>query len=452
MLKTKNNNFIKNALAVLVGAMLLGFLWRVRGTGGWGSSWGLLLCGLVFTMFIVLLKGERQKTEFGFLGLTAISFMLTVPSWGTLLHQITGVLYEKEFWFSGDDYVYISVFSGIVLMLSLGFGLATLFGIMLGRGYSEKQWKIKDFAAVLIAFYAVDLISKASISHYVLDLLQPEAADVFEKYLAAGGFDLTAHEAFLQHFNDLSWAKKIDGGRNYFSSIQAISSVFRSVAALLATRFIVKDKTAARTGFTVSCAFAFSITVADLFFFFGDGGYRMLGTSPFGETISVWAMWEYFTGFIAGGIITAFMLTLKPKTDLPELAFKKVPEKPKQVLNFILCFAGMVGIHIVRPVLERYKDTDYQIIATAIALVFALALIAFLNVKFGFNCKKLTQTQTYKTVFIFIVAYTIIAYLFIAAPVDQEYKSIACVHTILSIISSAVAVVWATFYKREATK
>ncbi len=443
MVQAKKSSALQNAIAVLIGALLLGFLWRARGTTGWGSSWGLLNAGFIFSMFTVLAKGYRQKMDFGWLSLTALSFMLTVPSWGTLLGQITGVLYEKEIAGAGDPFVYIPIPSAIFLMLCLGFGLATLFGIMLGRGYSSKQWKIKDFIIVIVVFYAVDLITKASVSHWILDLVQPQAGDVFEKYLAQAGEQMSAHEAFLKHFNDLSWAKKIDGGRNYFSSIQAITSLLRSLAAILAVRFIVKDKVSARTGLVVSTAFAGAITVSDLFFYFSNGGYHMQGESPFGEAVYAWSCWEYFTGFIAGAIITAFILSLKREEDVPEITFDKVPQKANTILTFILTFVFMVGVNFVRPALERFKDSaTAQIIATIIAVLVAVAVVALVNVKFGINAQKLSTHKLYAGLFTAFVLYVLVAYMFIATAERQEFRDMQSVHNILFTVSAIAAAVW----------
>ncbi|MBQ2775681.1 MAG: hypothetical protein IJF40_07340 [Clostridia bacterium] len=452
MSTTKKSTAIENIITVLAGALLLGFLWRVRGTTGWGSSWGLLNAGFIFTMFIILVKGSRQKWNIGWLALTALSFMMTVPSWGTLLNQITGVLYKAEFWSVGDSNVYVSVASAVFLMLCLGFGLATLFGIMLGRGFSSKQWKLKDFIIVVAAFYIADLISKATISHLILNLIQPQAVEIFEEGLAAAGLDTNVYKIYLEHFNDLPWAKKFDGGRNYFSSIQAISSVIRSAAALLAVRFIVKDKTSAKTGFVVSAAFSFSITISDLFFYFGNGGYHMQRESYFTDFIYPWSCWEYFTGFIAGAIITAFMLKLKDEEDLPELAFQKVPTKIKTVLTFILGYAFMVGVSIVRPVLERFKDTDYQIIFTVAAVIVAVAVVAILCIKWGENAQKISITKFAAVMLPTFIAYVFASYMFIASPDRQEFRDINNLHTILCIVSVAATLVWAVVNGRKKLK
>lgn len=447
MENTKKNT-LQNAFAVLVGALLMGFLWRVRGETGWGSSWGLLNAGFVFTMFLCLAKECRKKLDIGWLSLTALSFMLTVPAWGTLLSQITGVLQKADASVPGSVPVYISVTSAIIIMLCLGFGVATLFGIMLGRGFSEKQWKVKDFIIVLAVFFISDLITKASVSHFILDLIQPQAAELFEKGLAAANVEGDAYSVYMQHFNNISWAKKFDGGRNYFSSIQTISSAIRAVCSLVAVRFIVKDKISAKVGTVVSGAFAFAITVSDLFFYFGSGGYHMENPSPFPSFIYPWGCWEYFTGFIAGAIITAYILKLRKTENVIEQTFSFVPEKAQTVLTFILGFVFMIGVSIVRPVLERFDDSDYQIIATVIAVLVAIAAVVLMNIKWGINAHKVSTEKLYKLLLPVFVIYIFIVYMFVGIPDKQNFRELFSLQTIMCVISVAVTFVWSVLHVR----
>lgn len=436
----KTKNIIFETITVLVGALLLGFLWRVRGESGWGSSWGLLNAGFIFTLFIILAKGERKKLDMGWIALTSLSFMLTVPGWGTLLTQITGVLSE-------EDSVYVSVWSAVVLMLSLGFGLATIFGIMLGRGYSDNQWKIKDFIILIAVFYITDIIAKASVSHFILGAIQPEAVELFEKGLVAADMEPDVYKIYLQHFDDVSWGKKFTGGRNYFSSIQVISSVFRSAASLLATRFIIKDKVAAKTGAVVSVAFAFAITVADLFFYFGKGGYHMQGESPFSAFIYPWGCWEFFTGFIAGAIITAYILKLKNTDDVPEITFAKVPDKVQNVLYILLGFVAINGISIVRPVLERFNGSSHQILATIIAVVVAIAFVVLLYVNF----RKASVSKTALLLIPFYMVYIMVIYMFVGIPEKQNYADMLQLQHFMCIIGAVATVIW-TFTNKKMIK
>ena len=445
----KENTVLKNALTILLGALLMGLLWRVRGEHGWGSSWGLLNAGFVFTMFIVVIKGSRQKLDIGWLSLTALSFMLTTPGWGTLLSQITGIIYDAEDWINGGSDVYTSVGSAIFLMLCLGFGLASLFGIMLGRGFSEKQWKIKDIVILLAIFYITDLIASAVISPFILNAFQPEAAQVFEEGLKIQGIDGSAYQVYMEHFKDISWAKKIDGGRNYFQSCDVITATIKAIASLLAVRFIIKDKVSAKVGAVVCSAFTIGITVADLFFYFGNGGYHELHESYLPESFYAWGCWEYFTGFIAGGIITAFILKLKPQKDVPELAFSNVKEKPKTILTFILGTIFMIGVNIVRPVLVRFEDSDFMIIAIIIAVLYAIVMVVAIIKGYGFNASKIKIEKYYAFLLLFFVTYIEIVYLLIGTPdCTHLFANFGFQHT-MAIISAAVIMAWIIFNNKK---
>ena len=445
----KENTALKTALHILLGALLMGLLWRVRGEHGWGSSWGLLNAGFVFTIFLVVVKGSRQKLDIGWLSLTALSFMLTTPGWGTLLSQITGIIYDAEDWSVGGSDVYTSVGSAVFLMLCLGFGLASLFGIMLGRGFSEKQWKIKDIVILLGVFYITDLIASAVISPFILNALQPEAAQVFEKGLEIQNIDGSAYELYMEHFKDVSWAKKIDGGRNYFQSCDVITSTIKAIASLLTVRFIIKDKVSAKTGLVVCSAFAIGITVADLFFYFGNGGYHELNPSYLPEFFYAWGCWEYFTGFIAGGIITAFILKLKPQKDVSDLAFQKVPEKPKAILTFILGTLFMIGVNIVRPVLVRFEDSDFMIIATVIAVVYAIIMVIAITKGYGFNASKIHIEKYYAFLLLFFVTYIEIVYLLIGTPdCIHLFANGGFQHT-MAILSAAAIMAWIIFNNKK---
>ena len=141
---------------VLIGALLMGFLWRVRGTHGWGSSWGLLNAGAIFSLFAITIIGDRKKTSLAWIGLSSLSFMLTVPTWGTFLDQMTGVLSSSITDDLGnviEGSRAIPLWSGVGVMLLLGFSLATVWGIMLGRALSDKQWKIRDFVLIIAVFF-----------------------------------------------------------------------------------------------------------------------------------------------------------------------------------------------------------------------------------------------------------------------------------------------------------
>lgn len=539
----KNNKYSigYQLFTVLIGALLMGFLWRVRGTHGWGSSWGLLNAGFIFTMFITMVAGARKKMNFGWLAVSSLMFMLTVPAWGTLLDQITGVLFNASeisslipFNSAYASDVFCSVPSAVYIMLTLGFGLASLYGIMLGRAYSDKQWKVKHYIILIAVFFAAGLIAKATVSHWVLGLIQPQAGEAFEiglkdymltlvsfdalsleklKNLASKEFietfeatvttdyepafreafkvefienfkltqnldgitfdDLkaliiqslpketveafetavakksiegSAWQVYLKHFDDVSWAKKAvpagSIGRNYFQSVEMISLAISAVASLIATRFIIKDKRASSTGFVVCGAFAFAITAADLFFYFGDGGYHQLAENYFGANVAPWSCWEYFTGFIAGGIITAHMLRLKAQDDVEDIAFNKVPEKFNKILTFALGYLFLIGVSIVRPVLERFDESKNQILYVIISVLVAVGIVAILAKKWGIAAEKTNMVKVSSTLLPLFMALIFISYMFLCSHSYQNYTSITMIHNLLVVVSLIAVDIW----------
>ena len=440
----------KKILLVLLGGLLLGFLWRLRGDHGWGSEAGVFNVGFVYLLFVTVIIGQRKKMDLGWLSLTAMSFILTVPSWGTILTQITGIIREGEVEGAEHFFTYVSPLSGAFVMFCVGFGMAGLYGVILGRGYSDHQWKLKDFIVVIGAFLLFDVISKASVSHWIVQLIKPNAVELFEQGLETAEIDGTAYSVFMQHFGDISWGKKIIGGRNYFSEIQAVSAAIRAIGAILATRFIVKDKLAARTGAVVCGAFGLSITVADLFFWFTNGGYRQLGVKYDGDFVYAWSCWEYFTGFIAGVIITAFLLSLPKTEDVPELAFSKVPEKPKKILIFIAGFLGTVGVNIVRPLVRRFDTTEImQMISIPVSIVVAAVIIFLLVKKTGINGEKVGMERLAHILLPFFVLFMFLTYMFLCAEEYMKIKEIFTLHNILVTISGLAVLAWSFLQLRK---
>ncbi|MBQ6019219.1 MAG: hypothetical protein IJL26_03470 [Clostridia bacterium] len=420
-------------LETLIGALLMGFLWRVRGTHGWGSSWGLLNAGFVFLLFLTAAVRRKRSPSLLLISLAALSFMLTSPAWGTLLGQITGVLRLTLPDGSSED-ILISPASGVVMMLCMGFGLAGVFGVLLGRCFSDKKWRVWDYVAVAAAALIVTYAAKATIAHLFVRVAEPQAAEAFADGLKEAGIDGSVFKAYLAHFNSDPWAKKIAGGRNYYACVSAFSAALAAVAAIMTARFIVKDKYAAGTGALVCGAFAFSITVSDLFFFFGDGGYRMAQGFSLPESFAPWSLWEYFTGFFAGGIITFYIIkTSRPEPETPSL-LDGMPRKAGNALFFFLTCIGGIGLNAVRPVLVRLDESKLMIPATVAAALIVLAVCLVLCKKYGARWEKIPLPTLSRALCAAFVVYIFILYMFVG---EGNITSIGMLHNILVCISAA---------------
>ena len=422
-------------LPILLGALLTGFAWRVRGTGGWGAAWGLLNAGMLLTLYLLAVRGRKDGASLSLVALTAFSFMFTAPAWGTLLTQITGVMTVD--YAAGPQTVYVSPVSGVVLMLCMGFGIPALFGVMLGRCFSGKAWRLRDYAAVLIVFLVVAYGVKASVAHWLVKAAQPQTVEAFRAGLAESGIEKTPFAAYLAHFNAEGWAKKIPGGRHYYACVSAFSSALGSLAAILAARLIIKDRYAARIGLTACGAFAFAITLADLFFWFGSGGYHGEQGFALPNGWAAWSLWEYFTGFLAGGIITAVVLKTAPDVPAGEGLLQKLPEKPKTVFLYLLCWVGLIGLNAVRP-LQRRLDENITVMIVGIVLGVAMVLAASLALrkKCGWALEKVPMPRLAPALCAAFVVYDTLVYLFISTD-EPAIRSVTDLHNLLVLLSCA---------------
>ena len=151
--KKQNLGAVEKFFAVICGAVLAGFMWRVRGNHGFGAMWGMLSFAAALVLFIFAIYGKRSKMNFEMIAVTACAAAITVGGWGTLNSQMSGYLHSSTP-FTGEEFdrfVEISPYSGLAIMLMLGFGWMPLFSVVLGSLFSKRKYEFKDYV-VLSAF------------------------------------------------------------------------------------------------------------------------------------------------------------------------------------------------------------------------------------------------------------------------------------------------------------
>ena len=77
ILKQDNLKWYQQILSIIAGACLVGFMWRVRGSHGFGAKWGMFAVAFVFMLFIYALYGKRKKMNYEMLPLPAVFAALT---------------------------------------------------------------------------------------------------------------------------------------------------------------------------------------------------------------------------------------------------------------------------------------------------------------------------------------------------------------------------------------
>lgn len=393
-LSTRNLSTGTKALMLAAFSIMTGFMWRVRGDHGFGSMWGMFAVGVAMILFIFAFFGNRKKMNYEAIPLAVILLGITNGGWGTLNSQMGGYLQSSVT--VNEEVVVktveISPFSGLGIMLLLGFGWMPLFALFLASLFSKKDYKIKHYIMLIAVYYVVMLAMQAFASHYILPLINAEAVEGFKAGLAEKGIDATPLKAYLEHFADDGWAKKVHFGRNYFTSIKVISSATGALASSFAALIILKDKVAFFLSTAINAICAFAITAADVFLILdSDRGFFANVTAPAFIVNCGWSLWEFFTGFLLGFGIMLLLICLPESITGGEGRFEYEPvienDKLRAAYHTVLTFVATFVLTLARPLggrisewvaIKGWSDEEelIQIIIAAVLCVLAAPVCA----------------------------------------------------------------------------
>ncbi len=381
--KQDNLKWYQQILSIIAGACLMGFMWRARGSHGFGAKWGMFAVAFVFMLFIYALYGKRKKMNYEMLPLPAVFAALTAGGWGTLNSQMNGYLGSSAN-FVGEEtfrYIEISEYSGLIIMLLLGFGWLPLFAVALASLFSKKKYEFKDYVIFIGVYYVTMIIANFTISHYILQVINPEAVEACAEGLRDAGHDMSPMKAFITQFGSAPWAKKIPFCRNYFTSVKVISSAVGALASSVSVAVVLKDKFTAFISTLINLACAIAITVADIpLILDSDRGFFANVTTPAFIAGCEWSTWEYFTGFILG-LLIMLIITLLPKkyTNAEEDYTYVTSIKNKRfslIYNGILTLFFSFVIILVRAFSFRLNEFfwDEEIVEIILTIVLSVAL------------------------------------------------------------------------------
>lgn len=360
---TRNLTAGAKTLLVMLFAVMTGFMWRVRGDHGYGSMWGMFAVGVMMILVTFAFFGNKKKFTYEAMPIAVILLGITNGGWGTLNSQMGGYL-GSTVPFTGEEVdriVSISPWSGLWVMLLLGFGWMPLFALFMGSLFSEKKYKIKDYIVLIAVFYIVVYAFQFFIAHHILPLIHPEATAFFKEGLADKGIEMSPMMAYIKNLGNESWFKKIPFGRNYFASIRVISysaaALITSFAALIAK----KDKVTFFVSTAINVVSALAITLADVFLIIdSDAGFLAKINPPKFLENGSWSLWEYFTGFLLGLGIMLIFVCLPKKISGGEGDFEYAePFRNKHVHGFytaVVTFLFTFGLTVARPLSMRIAD------------------------------------------------------------------------------------------------
>ncbi len=393
--ETRNLSNGVKTLMVFACAVMTGFMWRVRGDSGWGSMWGMFAVGVMLILFIFSFFGNRRKMSYEAIPIAVILLGITNGGWGTLNSQMGGYL-TSSFPFAGetaDRLVEINPLHGLWMMLLLGFGWMPLFALFVGSLFSKKDYKIKHYVLLIAVYYVVLFAFKASVSHFILAAIHPEAIESFKLGLADQNIELTPMMAYIKNLGSAAWAKKVPFARNYFTSIDVISAACAALISSFTALVGLRDKVTGLLSLGINAVCAFAITAADVFLILdSDRGIFASVNPPAFINNCAWSLWEYFTGFLLGFGIMLILVCLPKSLIQGEGRFEYEPiiknDKLRCAYHAILTFTFTFGLTLARPVGRRVArtlldkgivsdDEIFEIIITAVltAIYFVVACV-----------------------------------------------------------------------------
>lgn len=362
-MKTKSNVGAK-IISVILGAIIGGFMWRCRGDGGFGSSWGLYSVGLVLMLLIYHFYGNRKGMKYEMIPLGALMLGLSVTGYATVIVQLAGVVwsdlpYSGELLNglepvligqNGDVYAPIDHISGAVIIFLMAFTLIPLFAFFVTSLFSGKEYKIKHYIIAVAVFMVSQLIFKATVSHFILQLLNPDQVAYAALGLKEYGYDYASPmAAYMSHFMDRKWTQDIAFFENYYMSIEHVSDALSVVVLSLYALIFRKDK---YTGFgslllNLLTAIPTTIFTCLVSCSFDSGFFKGVEFSETFRRFASWGVWEFIVGFFVGLFVMAFLALTVRNNHTAETDLSPVFENKK--LNFGFSFLLTVFILGVTP-------------------------------------------------------------------------------------------------------
>ncbi|MBQ7596356.1 MAG: hypothetical protein IJU45_06805, partial [Clostridia bacterium] len=383
-------------MAAVTAALLTGMMWRLRGDHGFGGSFGMYAVLTILLLFIILVYPRKNKANLPFVTLTALAGAVTAGGWGTINHQITGVLTETGKFPGAEEVgsIAVSPLSGLVTMLLLGFGWLPLFGMMLGMYFSDRKYNFFNALEGTAVFYAARYLFKFTAAPALYRLICPGAVDLFNDGLKAYGIDTTPQSLLFKCLGDQSKKiagtvngeaikikiKEIPGGRNFFTCCAVLAAAFGALVLIVyfAARF--RDKKGAKIMALICSAMAVSITAADVLILFGS-----FDNAPQALVQNSWSFWEYGTGFLFGLMSVLLLLPFakqKVKNNAVLFEIKGMPQFLKKAIHVAAFFCTFC----LSPILVVYSRIDVMsekaVLPAAIAAaVIGIALTVILAVR-----------------------------------------------------------------------
>ena len=398
---------VPKVISVILGAIIGGFMWRCRGDGGFGSSWGLYSVGLVLMLLIYHFYGKRKGMKYEMIPLGGLMLGLSVTGYATVIIQLAGVVwsdlpYSGEMLNGldpvvvgqyGDVYAPINPVSGAVIIFLMAFTLIPLFAFFVTSLFSGKEYKLRHYITAIAVYMLSSLIFKATVSHFIMQAINPDQVSYAALGLEAYGQNYSSPmAAYMSHFLDRGWAQDIPFFENYYMSIEHISDALAVITLSLYALIFRKDK---YTGFgslvlnllTAVTTTAFTPLVSATF---DSGFFKGVEFSEIFRKFATWGTWEFVTGFFVGLFVMAFLALTAGRRETEETCDMSPLIADKKLnfgFNFLLTVfilgvtpARAIGIRFARLLVNTNVLGDDEPLGTILTVVLSVIFGVFVLV------------------------------------------------------------------------
>ncbi|MBQ3150206.1 MAG: hypothetical protein IJB86_03060 [Clostridia bacterium] len=409
----KNNSGIgSKIISVILGAIIGGFMWRCRGDGGFGSSWGLYSVGLVLMLLIYHFYGNRKGMKYEMIPLGSLMLGLSVTGYATVIEQLAGVVWSDlpysgellnglEAVFvgpNGDVYAPIDHISGAVIIFLMAFTLIPLFAFFVTSLFSGKEYKIKHYIIAVAVYMVSQLIFKATVSHFIIQLINPDQVAYAALGLKECGYNYASPmTAYMSHFLNRGWTQDIPFFENYYMSIEHISDSLSVFALSLYALVFRKDKYTCFGSLILNLLTAVSTTVLTplVSYRFNSGFFKGVEFSETFKRFATWGTWEFVTGFFIGLFVMLFLaLTVGKNNENEECDMSPLISNQKISFgfNFVLT-VFILGVSPLRAIAIRFARllantgvlSDDEPLGTILTVVFSVVFGLFMIKIIGNN-------------------------------------------------------------------
>ncbi len=478
----------QKVLSVILGAVIGGFMWRCRGEGGFGSSWGLYSVGLVLMLFIFHFYSGKKGMRYEMIPLGGLMLGLSVNGYATVICQLAGFV-ESDLNYSGklmdgvepvmtiETYkglnvlAPVSTVSGAIIIFLMAFTFIPLFSFFVLSLFSGKKYRIRDYIIVIAVFFISQTIFKATVSHFILSAINPQQVQYAALGLKEMGFEFSSPmKAYMTHFLDRGWADDIPFFENYYMSIDHVSDCLAILSVSLYALIAKKDKYTGFGSLVLNALVALASTSLSILSTGGlsTGIHEGVDLPDWFIKISDWGVWEYLTGFFVGLFVMLFLAVTADK-HTENCGADETPLFENKTLSFGFNFVLTVFIFGVAPAraialrlagllenLEILPDKEplATILIVVLSIVFGLFMIKIMKKNIldnGLNAFGMAPKRFAQIALPSYLAMCFVVYFFLDDFVITRIKTAITVPLML-ITSAVIFAVYSLFRLNEKKK